>query len=119
MTEITREGLSAEPVDIRKLATEFGIKGCGDHSCYIERPDGMATNGGCRCRPDKFVRIIQRLRSLTPGMVLVPEEPTPEMIQAMEDRQTEGATYIAENSIQYALWKEVWKAALAASRRQP
>jgi hypothetical protein len=34
------------------------------------------------------------------------------MIQAMEDRQIEGAAYIDENSIQYALWIEVWKAAL-------
>jgi hypothetical protein len=37
------------------------------------------------------------------------------MIQAMEDRQIEGATYIDENSIQYHLWIEVWKAALKAA----
>lgn len=23
--------------------------GCGDNSCVIRRPGGMATNGGCRC----------------------------------------------------------------------
>ena len=23
--------------------------GCGDSSCVIEKPKGMATNGGCRC----------------------------------------------------------------------
>jgi len=56
------------------------------------------------------------LRSLErPACRVVPEEPTPEMIQAMEDRQIEGATYIAEDSIQYALWKEVYKAMLAAA----
>lgn len=23
--------------------------GCGDNSCIVQRPSGMATNGGCRC----------------------------------------------------------------------
>ena len=23
--------------------------GCGDHSCEFHKPDGMGTNGGCRC----------------------------------------------------------------------
>lgn len=23
--------------------------GCGDNSCYLEKPSGQATNGGCRC----------------------------------------------------------------------
>ena len=26
-----------------------GLEGCGDNSCYVKRPEGMATNGGCRC----------------------------------------------------------------------
>lgn len=26
-------------------------KGCGDNSCIVEAPKGMATNGGCRCEP--------------------------------------------------------------------
>ena len=50
--------------------------------------------------------------------VLVPREPTPEMIQAMEDRQIEGAGYINENSIQYALWKEVYAAMLQAAPKR-
>ncbi len=25
------------------------LEGCGDHSCLLKRPKGMATNGGCRC----------------------------------------------------------------------
>lgn len=37
-------------------------------------------------------------------------EPTPEMIQAAEDRFVEGSEYIAENSIQFALWLETLKA---------
>jgi hypothetical protein len=24
-------------------------KGCGDNSCLVKKPVGMATNGGCRC----------------------------------------------------------------------
>lgn len=51
------------------------------------------------------------------GWRLVPEEMTAEMVQAAEDRQIEGAGYIAENSIQFALWKEVWKAILTAAPR--
>ncbi len=38
------------------------IKGCGDSLCIIETPKGMATNGGCRCRPYKFA---QKMRALT------------------------------------------------------
>lgn len=38
------------------------IKGCGDSLCIIEKPKGMATNGGCRCRPYKFA---QKIRDLT------------------------------------------------------
>lgn len=26
-----------------------GLRGCGDHSCMVKKPLGMATNGGCRC----------------------------------------------------------------------
>ena len=47
--------------------------------------------------------------------VIVPREPTPEMIQAMEDRMVEGSTYIAENSIVYHLWIEVYRAMLRAA----
>jgi hypothetical protein len=53
------------------------------------------------------------------GWRLVPEEMTPEMVQAAEDRQIEGADYIAENSIQFALWREVYKAILAAAPPVP
>ena len=26
--------------------------GCGDNSCAVVKPKGMATNGGCRCHKD-------------------------------------------------------------------
>jgi len=26
-----------------------GISGCSDHNCLIRKPEGMGTNGGCRC----------------------------------------------------------------------
>lgn len=59
---------------------------------------------------------IRALRAQPSGdWVWVPREATAEMVQAMEDRQIEGASYIAENSIQFALWKEVWKAAITAA----
>ena len=50
---------------------------------------------------------------------LVPREATAEMVQAAEDRQVEGASYIAQNSIQFALWREVWRAMLDAAPTQP
>ena len=37
-------------VDLReavKLADKY--VGCGDNSCLFKKPEGMATNGGCRC----------------------------------------------------------------------
>jgi len=30
------------------------IGGCGDSSCLVYRPIGMATNGGCRCWSDRY-----------------------------------------------------------------
>ena len=23
--------------------------GCGDHGCFVQKPEGQGTNGGCRC----------------------------------------------------------------------
>jgi hypothetical protein len=65
-------------------------------------------------------RAMIALRAAEAGeFVLVPREATADMVQAMEDRHVEGATYIAENSIQFALWKEVWKAAILAAPLAP
>ena len=49
------------------------------------------------------------------NQVMVPRKPTSEMIQAMENRMVEGAGYIDRNSIQYALWVEVYRAMLDAA----
>jgi len=27
-----------------------GLVGCSDSNCILQRPTGMATNGGCRCQ---------------------------------------------------------------------
>lgn len=29
------------------------FKGCGDNSCLVKKPKGMATNGGCRCMQNR------------------------------------------------------------------
>ena len=53
--------------DAELLAKPFtGIRGCGDHSCLIEKPEGLGTNGGCRCHNDrtKASIIVQRLAAL-------------------------------------------------------
>ena len=46
---------------------------------------------------------------------LVPKEATPEMVQAAEDRQVESAQCVYEGTIQFDLWRDVWKAMLAAA----
>ncbi|MGE6778308.1 hypothetical protein ACQKFL_11775 [Vreelandella titanicae] len=53
--------------DAELLAQPFkNISGCSDHSCLIRKPEGMGTNGGCRCHTDrsKASIIIQRLATL-------------------------------------------------------
>lgn len=42
--------------EIKKEPQDFPVTGCGDNSCLIEKPHGMATNGGCRCELFKFQR---------------------------------------------------------------
>ncbi len=38
------------------------MKGCGSHSCMIEKPEGMGTNSRCQCPAWKLHREIMRLR---------------------------------------------------------
>jgi hypothetical protein len=66
---------------------------------------------------DVMAYAASRLGPSRDGWKLVPTEATAEMVQAAEDRHVEGASYIAEGSIQFALWREVWRAMLAASPR--
>ena len=37
-------------------------RGCGSHSCIIERPKGIGNNGPCRCADWRGQREIMRLR---------------------------------------------------------
>lgn len=48
------EYLTQEPADIPFLAC--------DNSCVVARPNGMATNGGCRCDEHKLRRAVQYWR---------------------------------------------------------
>ncbi|MBY6277263.1 hypothetical protein [Symbiobacterium thermophilum] len=57
MNEVERR-LREEVRALRHLLNEIecgtddireGLRGCGDHSCMVNKPFGMATNGGCRC----------------------------------------------------------------------
>jgi hypothetical protein len=86
-------------------------------------PDGYRPNKamslGLRVE-EEIARLVAAPSSSGPsrdGWKLVPTEATAEMVQAAEDRHVEGASYIAEGSIQFALWREVWRAMLAASPR--
>jgi hypothetical protein len=36
--------------------------GCGDSSCVVASPDGMATNGGCRCDDHTLRRALRWYR---------------------------------------------------------
>lgn len=33
----------------RRDPGDLPVNGCGDNSCVVRTPRGMATNGGCRC----------------------------------------------------------------------
>lgn len=39
------------------------LKGCGDSSCIVAKPSGMATNGGCRCEKPALRRAVLTLRA--------------------------------------------------------
>lgn len=44
---------------IREASSNFHMSmeelgGCGDGNCIIVKPQGMHTNGGCRCNTDRY-----------------------------------------------------------------
>jgi hypothetical protein len=45
-----------------KSICEADLEGCGDNSCWIAKPRGMATNGGCRCTLQAFKIAVRVLR---------------------------------------------------------
>lgn len=49
-----RTKLETLKTTLTQIKEGFDIEGCGDSSCIIRKPTGMATNGGCRCGKDAF-----------------------------------------------------------------
>lgn len=39
------------------------VTGCGDNSCIVAKPSGMATNGGCQCSEMVLRRAVLELRA--------------------------------------------------------
>jgi hypothetical protein len=55
------------------------IGSCGDGYCYVKRPKGMHTNGGCRCSTDRFKaqRVMMAAQTLRAALSpLLPEQET-------------------------------------------
>lgn len=42
------------------------VGGCGDHSCYLLKPEGMGTNGSCRCygNRSKMMTLTRRMNAV-------------------------------------------------------
>lgn len=53
------EFLKNENENMRKTPGDIPVVGCGDNSCMLVKPRGMATNGGCRCGERDLRRAIQ------------------------------------------------------------
>lgn len=60
--QIERDGLRAFVADLERIESEGPDVGCGDSSCVVASPRGMATNGGCRCGPHKLRMVLRDLR---------------------------------------------------------
>lgn len=43
--------LRRQLAETRRDPGDLPMSGCGDTSCEVRTPSGMATNGGCRCDP--------------------------------------------------------------------
>lgn len=41
--------LRRQLAETRRDPGDLPVSGCGDNSCEVRTPTGMATNGGCRC----------------------------------------------------------------------
>ena len=41
---------------------DLTVEGCGDHSCAVRAPQGMGSNGGCRCDERTLRRAVQWYR---------------------------------------------------------
>jgi hypothetical protein len=59
------EQLEREVATLRKMLAssqadpgDMPCAGCGDNSCVVRHPTGMATNGGCRCEARELRRAV-------------------------------------------------------------
>lgn len=43
-------------------------KGCGNHGCWIAQPEGLGTNGACRCAPREIARQLTDIARQLQGM---------------------------------------------------
>lgn len=69
-------------------------EGCGDNSCDVARPQGMGTNGGCRCSRGALARALRRLRS----SVAKEREACMEAVQEEKVRARKSGEYEAEEA---------------------
>lgn len=53
------EVLRATIERMRSIPDDSMLEGCGDNSCLVRSPKGMATNGGCRCDERRLRRAMQ------------------------------------------------------------
>ncbi len=51
--------LRKEAAERRRAPVDMPVEGCGDNSCEVRHPGGMATNGGCRCSPREVRRALR------------------------------------------------------------
>lgn len=75
---------------IEALRAAWPEHGCGDHGCAVRKPQGMGTNGGCRCfRRTDFQddpTLAGRVRCLIDAarrVVEAPHEPPPSVDEAL------------------------------------
>lgn len=63
--------------------------GCGDSGCSVEKPTGMATNGGCRCLRDVDAgtrnRILKRIHILSNRAKTLTPERVDELCVSYDD----------------------------------
>ena len=51
--------------EMRREPGDLPVTGCGDNSCVVRRPTGMATNGGCSCEASELRRALRFYRRLS------------------------------------------------------
>lgn len=63
---LTRDNdeLRRQLAELRRDPGDLPVTGCGDTSCAVAAPQGMATNGGCRCDPCTIRQALQFYKRL-------------------------------------------------------